>query len=73
MIEPEICFCDLADIMDCAESYVKFCLTYVLDNNKSDIEFLSSRLKIENESKKDDKTPRYQINDLEGYLKNLIS
>lgn len=49
MIEPEICFCDLADIMDCAEQYVKFCLNYILDNNKSDVEFLSDRLKRENE------------------------
>jgi asparaginyl-tRNA synthetase len=73
MIEPEICFCDLADIMDCAENYVKFCLNYVLDNNKSDIEFLGERLKRENDTKKDDKTPRYQIDNLESYLKNLIS
>jgi aspartyl/asparaginyl-tRNA synthetase len=33
MIEPELIFCDLADIMDCAEEYV----------NKSDIEFLAQR------------------------------
>lgn len=37
MIEPEMCFCDLADIMDCAENYVKFSLNYVLENNLSDI------------------------------------
>lgn len=65
MIEPEMCFCDLADIMDCAENYVKFCLNYVLDNNLGDIEFLAERLKRDNDQKKDDKNPRFQINDLQ--------
>ena len=27
--------------MDCAEKYIKFSIKYVLDNNKSDIEYLS--------------------------------
>lgn len=33
MIEPEIAFADVHDVMDCAEGYVKFCLEYVLKNN----------------------------------------
>ena len=41
MIEPEIAFCDLPDVMECAEEYVKFCIRYVLDNNITDLEFLS--------------------------------
>lgn len=40
MIEPEIAFCDLPDVMECAEEYVKFCIRYCLDNNLSDLEFL---------------------------------
>lgn len=40
MIEPEIAFCDLPDVMECAEEYVKFCIRYVLDNNITDLEFL---------------------------------
>lgn len=32
MIEPEIAFCDLADDMQCAEDYVRFCCKFVLEN-----------------------------------------
>jgi asparaginyl-tRNA synthetase len=41
MIEPELAFADLKDDMDCAEEYVKYCLKYVLKNNKDDLEFIS--------------------------------
>jgi len=42
MIEPELVFADLDDLMDCAEDYTKFCVRYVLENNKDDIEFFNS-------------------------------
>ncbi len=41
MIEPELAFADLKDDMDCSEEYVKYCLQYVLKNNKEDLEFIS--------------------------------
>ncbi len=44
MIEPELAFADLPDVMDCAEEYVKFAISYILDNNFSDLEFLNERL-----------------------------
>lgn len=53
-----IAFADVHDVIDCAEGYVKFCVEYVLKNNKFDIEFLQEALK---------KT------DLAEYLKSLIS
>ena len=40
MIEPEMCFADLFDDIECGENYLKFCLKYVLENNMSDLEFL---------------------------------
>jgi asparaginyl-tRNA synthetase len=40
MIEPELAFATLEDNMECAESYLKFCLGYVLKNNREEIEFL---------------------------------
>ena len=62
MIEPEMCFADLFDDIECGENYLKFCLKYVLENNKSDLEFLEKsvekglveRLKnvVENEFKR---------------------
>ena len=54
MIEPEMAFADLNDDMDCAESYLKYCVKYVLDNCKNDLElfdkFVSKGLikKLEN-------------------------
>ena len=44
MIEPEITFATLQDDMNCAEDYLKFCLKYVLENNKDDLEFFDERI-----------------------------
>ncbi len=39
MIEPEMAFADLKVNMECAESYLKFCVNYVLEHCKEDLEF----------------------------------
>lgn len=39
MIEPEMAFATLKDNMECAESYLKFCIKYVLDHCMTDLEF----------------------------------
>ena len=39
MIEPEICFAELADDMALAEDYVKFCTQYVMDHNADDLHY----------------------------------
>ncbi|MCQ2819528.1 MAG: asparagine--tRNA ligase [archaeon] len=44
MIEPEMCFADIYDDMECGENYLKFCLKYVLENNKADLEFLEKQV-----------------------------
>ena len=41
MIEPEMAFYDITDNMDLAEEFVKYCIKYVLDHCRSDIEFLN--------------------------------
>lgn len=41
MIEPEIVFAELSDVMDCAEDYTKFCVRYILENNMDDIDFFT--------------------------------
>ena len=41
MIEPELAFATINDDMDCAEDYVKFCITYVLKNNVDDLDFFN--------------------------------
>ncbi len=39
MIEPEMAFAELKDNMECAESYLKFCVRYALNHCKEDLEF----------------------------------
>lgn len=41
MIEPEMAFYDITDNMDLAEEFVKYCIRYVLDHCRDDIEFLN--------------------------------
>lgn len=44
MIEPEIVFADLDDLMDLTEDYVKYCLRYVMENSADDIEFFNQQV-----------------------------
>lgn len=41
MIEPEMAFYDIADNMDLAEEFVKYCIGYALEHCRTDIEFLA--------------------------------
>ncbi|MBD5248154.1 MAG: asparagine--tRNA ligase [Barnesiella sp.] len=41
MIEPEVAFYDIADNMQLAEDFIKYCISYALDNCRDDIEFLN--------------------------------
>lgn len=40
MIEPELAFADVHDTMECAEAYVQYCIKFVLENNKEDLELI---------------------------------
>ena len=51
MIEPEMAFADLEDNMNLAESFIKYVIQYVLDNNKEDLDFLATRLEEEEKTK----------------------
>ncbi len=41
MMEPEICFCDLNELMDNEEEMIKYVINYVLKECKDEIEFLN--------------------------------
>ena len=41
MIEPEMAFYDIADNMDLAEEFIKYCIQWALDNCKDDLQFLN--------------------------------
>ncbi|MUU79294.1 asparagine--tRNA ligase [Winogradskyella endarachnes] len=59
MIEPEVAFMDLAGNMDLAEDFMKSVLSYILENNKEDLEFLDNRLQ-----KEEEKLPQAQRSDM---------
>ena len=44
MIEPEICFAGLKEDMALAEDYLRYCIQFVLDNCKSDLEFFEEKV-----------------------------
>ena len=41
MIEPEVAFADLQDLMDLEEDFIKYCVQWALDNCKDDLTFLN--------------------------------
>ena len=42
MIEPEIAFMDLVELMDLEEDFLKFCINWALEHCQDDLEFLNS-------------------------------
>lgn len=44
MIEPEVAFADLNDLMDLEEEFIKYCINWALDNCKDDLEFLNNMI-----------------------------
>ena len=51
MIEPEVAFFNLEDNIDLAENFLKYVISYVLDNCKNDVEFLDKRFAEEQKQK----------------------
>ena len=44
MVEPEIAFCDLHDLMDLEEDFIKYCVQWALDNCMDDLQFLNNMI-----------------------------
>jgi asparaginyl-tRNA synthetase len=55
MIEPEMAFSDLEDNMNLAEEFIKYLITYTMDHNRDDLEFLAQRLEEEEKQLPQDK------------------
>ena len=51
MIEPEVAFMDIEGNMKLAEHFLKYVLSYLIDNNIDDLKFLESRLITEEKQK----------------------
>ena len=41
MVEPEVSFCDMDDLMALEEDFIKYCVRWALDNCREDLEFLN--------------------------------
>lgn len=44
MIEPEVAFIDLPELMDLEEDFIKYCVRWALDNCKDDLDFLNTMI-----------------------------
>lgn len=44
MVEPEVAFIDLNDLMTLEEDFIKYCVKWALDNCKDDLEFLNKMI-----------------------------
>jgi len=44
MVEPEVAFIDLADLMDLEEDFIKYCVRWALEHCKDDLEFLNKMI-----------------------------
>jgi len=51
MIEPEVAFADIEDNMNLAEAFIQYIISYVMEHNKEDLEFLDARLAEEEKQK----------------------
>lgn len=71
MIEPEMAFYDLDQNMDLAEDFLKYVITYAIENCKDDLEFLAERFDKEQQQKPaDDRSELGLMERLEYVLKN---
>lgn len=44
MIEPEVCFIDMDDLMDLEEDFIKYCVKWALENCQDDLQFLNQMI-----------------------------
>ena len=44
MVEPEVAFADIDDLMELEEDFIKFCVRWALDNCKDDLAFLNKMI-----------------------------
>src|SRR5690606_31809407 len=51
MIEPEVAFADLEELMDLAEDFVRYLIRFALDHCQEDLQFLEKRALDEDKQK----------------------
>lgn len=68
MIEPEICFAGLEELLVLIEGYIKFCIDYAFENVRDDLEYFNTVFKRNNKDK-----PDQNFADLIVYLQQVRS
>ena len=69
MIEPEVAFNNLEDNIDLAEDFLKYVISYVLENCKDDLDFLDKRFEEEQKTKPEkDRSKEGLIEKLENVI-----
>lgn len=70
MIEPEMAFADLEDDMNLAEDFLKYLISYVLEHNNDDLEFLENRLIEEEKGKPQEERNPMKLRDKLTFIVN---
>ncbi|MEL6673786.1 MAG: asparagine--tRNA ligase [Bacteroidota bacterium] len=71
MIEPEVAFYDLEDDMNLAESFLRSIISFVLENNADDLQFLHDRIEaMEKNMKKEERRPMSLLDTLKFVVEN---
>lgn len=70
MIEPEMAFYDLEDNMNLAEEFIRYIISYAMENNQEDLEFLAQRLADEEKSLPQDKRSEMSLIEKLGFVLN---
>lgn len=63
MIEPEMAFYDIHDNMDLAEDFLKYIISYAMDNCADDLDFLNKRALEEEKTKKQEERSEMSLLD----------
>jgi len=71
MIEPEVAFCNLTDLMQLAEDYVRFCCQAVLDSNRSDLEAIDAWSAMK--AKRDAKQKKKGVENVRTFTEPAVS
>lgn len=70
MVEPEVAFNNLEDNIDLAEDFLKYVISYVLENCREDLEFLDKRFADEQKTKPEkDRAKEGLLEKLENVIK----
>ncbi len=70
MVEPEMAFCDLEDNMDLAESFIRYLIGYVMENNREDLDFLAQRFAEEEKQKPQTERSEFGLIEKLGFVLN---